>query len=297
MTVPTGARQPRSAREPAIDFLVIGAQKCGTTWISHLLSQHPEIHVPKRKELHYFNESSQLDKGLDWYREQFAPQRGERFLAEATPNYFWNHALPDDRYASINIFDIAPLVRRINPDARLIVSLRDPADRAVSAYYHYIATGLIDPRMPFAEAQKWYGTRSMGLYAAHYRHWLQSFPREQILTLIFERDIREAVNRPRTVERIFEHLGVSVPEALEYEEARNSRASYLAMQTARYVPPRSIAGWVIRRVAGALVPSALDRRFKPSVTDVDRARLREFYRPHNAELADLIGIDLGGLWS
>jgi len=277
-----------------LDFLVIGAQKSGTTWISHLLGQHPEIHVPRRKELHYFNNSENLAKGLEWYRAQFSPGPGERFLAEATPNYFWNYSLPGDRHGTRT--DIAPQVRAINPDARLILSLRDPVDRAVSAYYHYIATGLIDPRLPFAEALPWYGIRSMGLYAVHYRHWLESFNREQILTLIFERDIRDETNRPATVRRIFDHLGVSVPENLEYDEARNSRPSYFAMHTARYVRHDSIAGKVIRRACAGLLPKRLDARFKPQVPAEDRARLREYYRPHNAELSELLGPDQTRYW-
>lgn len=280
-----------------VDFLVIGAQKCGTTWISHLLSQHPQIHVPRKKELHYFNNRDALARGEVWYRRQFAPRPGELFTAEATPNYFWNHTLPGDLHSPVHVFDIAPLVRRMNPDARLILSLRDPVERAVSAYYHYITIGLVDPRMSFVEAQKWFGTRSMGLYAAHYRHWLQSFAREQILTLIFERDIRDRSQQPSTVQRIFGHLLVPVPEKVEYDEPKNRRAPYLAMQTARFVSPRGLAGKSIRRLAGALVPKAIDERFRPEVTAEDRARLREFYRPHNAELSELLGVDLGQWWS
>jgi len=282
--------------KPILDFLVIGAQKSGTTWLSHVLGQHDEIHVPRRKELHYFNESANLAKGLGWYRAQFRPAPGERLVGEATPNYFWTRPLPDDRHSPMHRFEIAPLVRAINPDARLILSLRDPVDRAVSAYYHYIATGLIDPRLPFAEALPWFGTRSMGLYAVHYRHWLESFDREQILTLIFERDIKEQANQPATVRRLFDHLGLSPPETLEYDEARNSRPSYFAMRTARYVPHDSIPGKLIRSACSAMMPARLDARFKPVVPAEEKARLREYYRPHNAELSELLGYDVSRHW-
>lgn len=279
-----------------LDFLVIGAQKSGTTWISHLLDQHRDIHVPAEKELHYFNISYNLAKGPDWYCAKLAPRRGERFSAEATPNYFWNCRLPEDRHAGVHIFDIAPQVHRLNPQARLILSLRDPVERAVSAYYHYIATGQLTPRTPFSEALDWFGTRSMGLYARHYRHWLASFDPEQILTLIFERDIRDRSRQPATVQRIFDHLGLPVPEKLEYEEQRNSRASYLAMQTTRFVPAKSLAGRAIRHVSGALVPPGFDKRFRPAVPPEEKARLRDYYRPHNEEMSRLLDLDLSQWW-
>jgi hypothetical protein len=279
------------------DFLVIGAQKCGTTWISHLLSQHPEIHVPRRKELHFFNHRHHVEMGLDWYRAQFRPREGERYTAEATPNYFWNLTLHGDRQGEVHRFDIAPQVRAQNPEVRLVLSLRDPVDRAVSAYYHYIATGQLDPRVPFREALAWYGTRTMGLYAQHYRHWLGSFECEQILTLIFERDIRQTANRPRSVERLFGHLGVAPPADLDMDTLKNARASYLAMQTGRYMPPRSLAGQAMRHLAGVLVPKAIDGRFKPPVTQEDREELRAYYRPHNEEMSELLGIDLREYWS
>lgn len=283
--------------KPIVDFLVIGAQKCGTTWISHLLAQHPEIHIPRRKELHYFNHRGHLAKGLDWYRAQFTPHPGERFTAEATPNYFWNHTLPGDRHGIVQCSEIAPQVRAINPEARLVLALRDPVERAVSAYYHYIAIGLIDPRLPFDEALDWYGARSMGLYARHYRHWLEHFDREQILTLIFERDICRAANRPDTVERIFSHLGVPHPETINCHKPQNIRAPYLSLQAARYVSPTGWAGKKIRFLAEALVPKAIDRLFKPLVTDADKARLRDYYRPHNSEMSDLLDIELEQYWS
>lgn len=283
--------------KPIIDFLVIGAQKAGTTWISHLMGQHPEIHVPPRKELHYFNNRDRLARGLDWYRAQFAPRPGERFNAEATPNYFWNAVLPGDRQGVVHRHEIAPAVRHLNPDVRLILSLRDPVERAVSAYYHYIATGQIHPAMPFAEALDWYGARTMGLYPLHLRHWLEQFPREQILVLVFERDIRKPANRPATVARIFGHLGLPVPERLDYDTPRNARASYFAMQTARFVRPTGLPGKAVRFLSRQLVPRSLDKRFKPRVSEEERARLRDYYRPHVAETSRLLGLELEREWS
>jgi hypothetical protein len=69
------------------------------------------------------------------------------------------------------------------------------------------------------------------------------------------------------------------------------------MQSARFIRPKSLAGHAIRHAAGLLVPDALDRRFKPLVTEADRERLRAYYRPHNQEISELLEIDLQQYWS
>lgn len=72
-------------RDP--DFLVVAAQKCGTTWLSFMLRQHPQVAVPDRKELHLFNEHD--DRGLDWSRGQFSAEAARPRAGGFTSNYFW----------------------------------------------------------------------------------------------------------------------------------------------------------------------------------------------------------------
>ncbi len=69
--------------------LEIGTQKSGTTWLSSMLAQHPEVFIPKQKELHFFNISYNYDKGIGWYRKQFSGYSGEKAVGECTPNYLW----------------------------------------------------------------------------------------------------------------------------------------------------------------------------------------------------------------
>ena len=60
------------------DFVVIGAQKAGTTSLHRMLRQHPQIHMPRTKELHYFDFN--YERGAEWYAAQFSPGRRERRL-------------------------------------------------------------------------------------------------------------------------------------------------------------------------------------------------------------------------
>ena len=83
-----------SARSPQhedilkrINFLVIGAQKAGTTWLDDMLRQHPDVFTPPQKELHFFSKLSNFDKGLAWYCDHFSLLGDEKAVGECTPNY------------------------------------------------------------------------------------------------------------------------------------------------------------------------------------------------------------------
>ena len=120
------------------DFLLLGAARCGTTSLFRYLQQHPHILPSRNKELHFFD--IQFESGMTWYGQQFFPStlRGERYIVgEATPYYLF-HPLAPAR------------VRTALPNVRLIVTLREPAERAVSHYAHNVYHG--NETLPLAEA-------------------------------------------------------------------------------------------------------------------------------------------------
>jgi hypothetical protein len=105
------------------DFLIIGAPKCGTTSLYYLLTEHPYVEPAAAKELHFF--SSHFDLGVQWYRRCF-PRPTHKdgrstITGEATPSYM------GDLYAPARVADVVP-------QARLIVLLRNPVDRAFSHF-------------------------------------------------------------------------------------------------------------------------------------------------------------------
>lgn len=287
------AREPV---RPVFDFLVIGAQKCGTTWLHDLLDQHPQIAVPTEKELHFFNHRPNLEKGVDWYASRINRTSRHALAGECTPNYFWNTLLAGEPQSANHVTDIATQVKAINPQARLIVALRDPVARAVSAYYHHIGKGRIDPRTSILDNLDRFGIRSMGLYVNGYDHWTAQFDPSQLLVLVFERDIADKARNPETIRTVLEHIGAPPFDGMDGQSSKNQRNSYFSMWSSPYIAPQSVPGRVVRKLSNLLLPRSIDDRFRPRVTEDERATLREYYRPYNRQLGERIGQDLEAWW-
>jgi hypothetical protein len=167
-----------------VDFLGIGVQKGGTTWLYHQLARHPQIAFPRGKEVHYWDTPNDRDAD-EWIRLLQPPTRRSRSgrpikTGEITPAYAM---LPPGKIAAI---------RRACPDIRLFISLRNPVERAWSA----ALMGLARAQMSEHEASdQWFldhfhsaGSRSRGDYAGCLERWWSAFPREQLLVL-FQDDI------------------------------------------------------------------------------------------------------------
>ena len=284
------------AKPEIVDFLVIGAQKCATTWIHTILDQHPDIFVPAIKEVHYFNYAKNYNRGLEWYGPIMTPPDDAMLVGECTPNYFWNYQTEHERQGPNHIGDIAGKVKQVNPEAKFILVLRNPVDRAVSAYFHHIGQGTIRPDAGIQNSMHLYGIFSMGLYVKHLEHWLQHFPQDRFLTLIYERDIAIKSNNEDTIQRIYRHIGAAPFNDIVFDKARNRRNSYFFMWSTRFIRPASLPGKVLKRLAPKLIPKNLDESFKPVVTPEDYAALDALYQPYNKTLGELTGQDVTRWW-
>jgi hypothetical protein len=188
----TYGRATASAR-PLPDFLIIGAQKAGTTALYAYLRRHPAITGPSWKEVSYFDRH--YGRGAAWYRGNFPNRvraRG-KLVGEASPSYIF-HPLGPER------------VKALVPEARLVALVRNPVDRALSHYHHEVALGreplrfedaldaeedrlrgeeerlAADPSY-FSRAWWSHAYKSRGRYAEQLERWLAVFPREQLLIL------------------------------------------------------------------------------------------------------------------
>lgn len=196
-----------------VDFMVIGAQKAGTTALFDHLKDDPRLNLSKVKETHFFD-----NEQLDWsapdyglYHARFDMAR-QGLKGEATPIYiFWPDSLER--------------LRAYNPDARLILMLRDPVKRAYSHWQMEYARGI--DRQPFAwairegrrrvaEAPAKHGNHRVftyverGFYGAQVQHLLTLFAREQVL---FERADDLKADPDGVLQRVCAHLGLSPPPA------------------------------------------------------------------------------------
>jgi hypothetical protein len=185
-------------------FFIVGATRAGTTWLHHALRAHPDIFMPQTKELQYFNRDSRYRPELNGYRRLFWGWRGERVVGEATPLYMAAGAVYDaSGVLRIGVEDDA--ITRIAhhfPEAKLIVSLRDPAMRIPSIYEKNLRQRKLDePLAQLLECELGGEPSPLNLlYANDYRVHLASifarFPTSQVKVLLFEEwrgDPRRAV--------------------------------------------------------------------------------------------------------
>lgn len=249
------------------DFIIIGAKKCGTTFLYHLLLRHPHIAGASKKEVHFFD--MRFDKGIDWYRSQFRPpiEAGGQEVAtgEASPYYLYHpHA--------------ARRAAGVVPQAKLIALLRDPADRAFSDYHDKARQGR-EP-LTFEEAleaeegrlrgekekmladeayvsrnHRAFSYLSRGIYVDQLREWHKFFGKEQILVLKSEDMYKDTTG---TLKKVLNFLympdiGIEVPPISQNQNE------------GRYAPMKSAT----------------------------RELLRKYFEPHNQRLYEYLGKDFG----
>jgi Sulfotransferase domain len=252
-------------REP--DFLVVGAQRAGTTSLFKALLQHPSFVPPRfRKGVHYFDMA--YDKGWRWYLGHFpnratvdkvaAATGGVALTGEASPYYMWHPLVPERIAADL-------------PNVKLIVLLRDPVERAYSGHAHEYARGFETEKFDVAidlEAGRLAGEADRmiadptyhshairhlahlhrGIYIDQLERLEKLFGRDRILVV----DSHDYFADPAGVfTGVCEFLGI--PDAPDIKhDAHNAR-------------PRS-----------AMAPAM-------------EARLRDYFAPHDARLADWLG--------
>ncbi len=263
------------------NFLIIGSQKAGTTSLYHVLRQHPQIYLPPRKEINFFFHDHLYRRGLDWYAAHFADRPPTaRVWGEASPGYICHPAAP----------------RRIAealPQVKLILTVRHPVRRAYSQYWDN-RRHLSEP-LTFAEAADRYleedyqpgrrGYFSRAVYIRYIRRYLDLFPRENLLVLVFEDLQRDPAAFYR---RIFRFLGVEADFQADFTQRRNAsriwrnplyRYFLHHPHATRYLPPRArrLVTW------GPQEPW----RYPPLEAALGR-RLLAFYRPWNAALAEFL---------
>jgi len=168
------------------DFLIIGAQKCATSWLHFHLRQHPHIFMPAEKDVELFSYSVNLTPEMyrDWLG-RFQCPAGIKRTGDANAAYFWTDTGSSWGAKPISFNEQIPESIRsfMGEDLQFIVSLRDPSERAVSAYLHHIVHGAVRPEQSLFDVADKRGVVDMGFYAAHLKNWLRVFPPGQFLVI------------------------------------------------------------------------------------------------------------------
>jgi hypothetical protein len=200
-----------------VEFVVAGAQKCGTTALHGFIAKHPHIVLPRDQALHFFDDDKQFDGEPDYkiLHRNFKPNLRWRIAGEVTSDYiYWPQAM--ERIA------------RYNPKMKIIVSLRNPADRAFSHWNMRRAKNqepmdFIDainreraqPIEKFSLEAHRYAYIDRGLYAAQMERVFRFFPREQVLAIKYENFRKDYAG---TVAAVFNFIGVRPLRRLKNKE-------------------------------------------------------------------------------
>lgn len=258
-------------------YIIVGAMRCGTTALNSYLRDHPQIAVSSSKEVHFFD--TNWDRGLDWYRDQFPGSDDAVAVGEATPNYMFRPIALDRMRDSL-------------PDVKLVVMLRNPADRAYSHYWHDRSRGKTDGDFGEVTERELAGEDigpaayvDRGRYRWQIEEILTRFPREMLHVQAFE-DLKQ--DPDRVYREICEFIGVDPA----------FRPQHLGTAVNAYTEFRSlnVRDWARRlpKTAQNVVArlNRVDTSSYPPMGPVVRQRLNAEFHDANAGLEDLIGKEL-----
>jgi hypothetical protein len=171
-----------SEQPPLPNFLIVGAARAGTTSLARYLEVHPDAFIPLMKEVDFFDREDNYRRGVDWYRSHFAGGAGKTAIGEASPYYML-------------IPDAVPRMASLLPDARLIVLLRNPVDRAYSHYWMRRCWKVEKRGFRTAVTEESAGSARVpeylpgGMYCAQLKHICKYYPRDAVHIVLFE-DLR-----------------------------------------------------------------------------------------------------------
>ncbi len=234
------------------DFIICGTQKGGTSALAAYLKEHPEVHIPDEKEMHFFDtESNFLIRGepdYSTYHVAFNPESSHTLVGEATPIYMYWHDAPRRMW-------------QYNPDLKLIVILRDPIDRAYShwnmersrnmehlSFWEAITRERERCREALPYQHRVYSYVDRGFYMEQLRRLWTFFPKEQVLILRTE-NLR---NRPlETLQSVCHYLQVKPFQSVKPKNV-HSRLYITSMTNQEKEYLRSIFEYEIREMERVL---------------------------------------------
>ncbi len=259
------------------NFLMVGGQRCGSTWLDSALRGHPEIFLPGRKQSYFFD--CHYERGIDWYLERFSEARPQHTaIGEIATGYCLAHAVPR-------------LARHL-PEARLVMSVRHPVERA---YSYYQSRAVVRGWRSFAEALAAEPQiLERGRYIEQIEALLGHYPRQRLLVVNFEQLGRDGHGY---LQQILAFIGVSTDyRSPQVGKVVQTAAFPRLRRTLRRIGAGPVVGWIGKSALGDPLRRFLGRstaRRYPPMPAAERAELCAYFASCNARLARLTGWDLG----
>jgi len=280
------------------NFFIVGAPKAGTTAIFHYLNQHPQIYMSTRKEPHYFSIKNVLDNDLrkkpirnkTKYLNLFKNVKNEKIVGEASTSYLADPEAPK-------------LIKKIIPDAKILISIRDPTERTFSAYLMKKNAGLMESTFhdqiqlelqQEIDLKKPNCTLKEGFYSESISRYLNIFDSNQIKIIIFEEWITDPKKK---LEEIIKFLKIDIP--IDQFKIKNPNP---------FKNPRGSVGKFllqnreVKKIAELIIPFSarknlakkvlLKEGIKPKIDEVDRDILKGIFEKDVEQLKSILGRNL-----
>lgn len=295
-----------------VDFFVIGVARGGTTSLYNYLQQHPEVFLPNVKECNYFSKVESQDKevylnpepGKEYhmkiiqseavYNQLFLEARANQKKGEVSPSYMW------DTSTAKRIYDY-------NKEAKIIVTLRNPIERAYSHYLMHYHTGYdkcetFEASLNSESNSIWGGGNmylEMGLYYSQLKAYFDLFNRNQIKVIVTEEWTR---NSTQSMDEIFNFLEVS---------SFNGDLSKEAFNAAKQVKNKGLLDVLrsekIKKSLSKILPEKTREKIKEqlfykeaSKQEIDPqtySRLKGYFQEDIKLTEELLGIELSRKWN
>ena len=294
------------------NFLLIGAQKAGTTALSYSLKQHPQIYMSPKKEPGFFDFEGQkpnfmgpgdralfdhVPTDIESYHQLFQGVSDEMAIGEATTWYLYSSRAPER-------------IQYYIPNAKLIVILRNPVDRAYSAFMHAIRDGR-ESITDFAQAVKKEETRinqnweylwhykQMGFYYGQLKRYYELFDCSQIKVYLYE-DLKD--NPVALMQDVCQFLNIdqtlvsgSPPRRNVSGFAKNKLLdNFLDKQNFKWLKTPFKLFLSSKMRENIIVSLKNQNRIKPPMSPEVKIQLTEMYREDILKLQELIELDLSG---
>lgn len=273
------------------NFLHLGPGKAGSTWLHETLLRHPEVFLSEAKDLYFF--SRYYDRGTDWYEQHFDRATDAHLVVgEISPDYLGSPDAPKRIAATLG------------PDVQLMVTLREPAQRAFSAYLYARKHGLA--KATFRDTLDAVPLMlDEGRYATLLRRYREHVSADSLFITTFD-DLR--ADPQAFLDRTTDRLGLArqvlgdeeLVARLPASKARFLPLALVAQRGAEWARHHDGAGLVGRVKRSGVVHRALYTPLgdtAPAMAAEDASYIRELLEPEVVGVEQDFGIDLRGRWS
>ena len=268
-----------------LDFLIVGAQKSGSTSLRAFLEEQKKDIFILNRELHFWNRNGQYQDGagLNAYLENFAEAKPNQIKGEKSPSYLVSKEAPER-------------IHKHFPEVKIIAILRNPIDRAYSAYWHGRRVGAIETSTTFGEAVRNYKVNqgkpygdlvSAGFYSEQIARYLNFFPLKQLHVISFESTLTQSSDELHEVLKfLLPHSTIANQESqLTFPKRNVARASRFPKLNEAIFKSKLLSYSTKSRISKK---SLVDLKV-PEMLEDDRKFLQEIYAGENQALQSILG--------